>query len=169
MESIVFWSLSLVYDPYEHVPISYNHFLTDSGYYRKWWCFNGIYCILLIELGIWPLRACPNFLRPFFDSFWSLLKMMLFQWNLLYFAHWAWYNNFTHMFWYSTFNLVKNARFVPNLLTKLYCVTIMCKFGPLFYDYVGGHIYVNGQIYLNELDCNMISFGGFLAECLPCY
>ena len=28
--------------------------------------------------------------------------------------------------------------------------------------------YANGQIYLIELGCYMISFGGFLAECLPC-
>ena len=50
MEPIVFWSLSLVYDPYEHVPISYNHFLTASGFYRKMMMFQrnlfwGLGCI----------------------------------------------------------------------------------------------------------------------------
>jgi hypothetical protein len=36
----------------------------------------GIYCILIIELGIWPLRACPNFIRPFFDSFfWPTVRL----------------------------------------------------------------------------------------------
>ena len=37
-------SLCLVYGSYEHVPISYDRFLTALGYYRKGWCFNRIYC-----------------------------------------------------------------------------------------------------------------------------
>ena len=61
-----YWSLSLVYGSYEHVPFHIRNllrFLAVAGYYRKWWCFNKLIMIFIIELGIWVLRACDVFVR----------------------------------------------------------------------------------------------------------
>ena len=38
-------------------------FLVVAGYKRKWWCINKSIIIFIIELGIWVIRACPNFVR----------------------------------------------------------------------------------------------------------
>ena len=49
-----------------------DHFLTAAGYYRKWWCINKSIIIFIIELGIWVILACPNFIRVW-DVFWRWL------------------------------------------------------------------------------------------------
>ena len=48
-------------------------FLTAVGFCRKWWCINKLMTMIFtIELGIWVIRACPNFIRGC-HVFWQLL------------------------------------------------------------------------------------------------
>ena len=49
-----------------------SRFLTAAGYCRKWWCINKLIIIFIIELGIWVILACPNFIRCC-HAFWQLL------------------------------------------------------------------------------------------------
>ena len=49
-----------------------SRFLTAAGYCTKWWCINKLIIIFTIELGIWVIRACPNFIRGC-HVFWQLL------------------------------------------------------------------------------------------------
>ena len=49
-----------------------SRFLTAVGYCRKWWCINKLIIIFIIELGIWVIRACANFIRGC-HVFWQLL------------------------------------------------------------------------------------------------
>ena len=47
-------------------------FLAAAGFCRKWWCINKLIIILIIELGIWVIQACANFIRGC-HVFWLLL------------------------------------------------------------------------------------------------
>ena len=48
-------------------------FLTAVGFCRKWWCINKLMTMIFtIELGIWVILACANFIRGC-HVFWQLL------------------------------------------------------------------------------------------------
>ena len=81
-----FSSLSLVYDPYEHVPISYG--VGDKIWQRKVTMDSDDISrestvIFIIELGIWPIRACQ------FHTGWGIFfdsgRLLLF--NILIFLY----------------------------------------------------------------------------------
>ena len=84
-----YWSLSLVYGSYEHVPFHIRNllrFLAVAGYYRKWWCINKLIIKFIIELGIWVIRACAVLERALsrfltvagsYRKWWCIIKLIM--------------------------------------------------------------------------------------------
>ena len=66
------WAWYMGYTSMSQFHTGLSRFLAVAGYYRKWWCINKSIIIFIIELGIWVILACPNFIRVW-DVFWRWL------------------------------------------------------------------------------------------------
>ena len=90
--------LVLLYGSYKHVPISYDHFLTAAGYYRKWWSINKIdynfhhWSWYMGHTSKWQFHTgLGRFLTAAgnYRKWWSINKI---DYN---FHHWVWYMGHT--------------------------------------------------------------------------
>ena len=131
----------LVYGSYEwQICTQLLHFLTAVGYYRKWWCFNDD----CIKACIWVVQVANLYaVVKFFDS--CRYYILLDHWWRFLYLHY--------------------------LLPWRRCSILKYIFHDLCTDCISQTIYfmLHCRLWIFLHICTMISFGGFLAECLPCF
>ena len=134
------------------MPISYDRFLTALGYYRKVWCFNRIYCH--VHQCAWYMghtRMC----QIHTTVFWQLVVTIqndnvsiesVFMFNIWTLVHQCSGCGLCDM----VLNIIALDHSTNYILQHFFSSVALQAMNFL-------HFYT------------MISFGGFLAECLPCY
>ena len=164
------------------------HFLAVVGYCRQWWYFNIINCHF--HHGAWYMTftSMCQFHTEWGAVFWTLFwvtssfeRVYSFEgliyhfWVLLRALFWALkltqnlYGNGWPYFGDERFDDVSTKSIVISSLNLIYWLYK----SPVIWAGMDGHIWVMKGILWIRMNflciCCMISFGGFLAGCLPCF
>ena len=131
----------LCYTSSQKIYVCFWCFLTAFGYYRKWLFFKGIHCNFMIVLGIWV-------------DHWTFIFHL--QCNVWYGMAWYYIGTYWWRFLYLHY-----------LLQWRRCSILKYIFHDLCADCISQPIYF--MLHCRLWIFYMISFGGFLAECLPCF